>query len=105
MKLLQTISLNLLCVAAIGFAGASIAQTPTSDQAKKDMNAQKKDPLAMQSSGGDEWNSLKGHEKGYVAKEDAPVNSWLALNFANCDKDSDGKVTEMEYTKCQRPQR
>jgi hypothetical protein len=107
MKFRQTVSLNLLCMAAFGFAAvAANAQTPpTSDQAKKDMSAQKKDPLAIQGSGGENWDSIKGHEKGYVAKEDAMPNSWLAVNFANCDKDQDGKVTEMEYTKCQTPMR
>lgn len=106
MKLRQTVSLNLLCIAAIGFAAGVAAQTPqTSTDAKDDMSAQKHDPLAIQGSGGDEWNALKGHEKGYVSETDAPPNSWLALNFKNCDKDQDGKVTEMEYTKCQKPQR
>lgn len=33
--------------------------------------------------------------------ETAP-NSWLAANFRPCDKDSDGKVTEAEYTACQK---
>lgn len=94
-------TLSLLIVAAFGFAGASFAQTPpTSDQAKKDMQAQKTDPLSMQSSGAEDWSMLKGHEKGYVEKSDAVSNSWLESNFASCDKNSDGKLTEAEYTKC-----
>ena len=94
--------------AAVGFCATVSAQTttpPTSDQARQEMNNQKQDPLAVQSSGGEDWNMIQGHEKGYLAKSDAQPNSWIAVNFANCDKDQDGKVTEMEYTKCQRPQR
>ena len=64
------------------------------------MEQQKTDPLAMQGSGGDDWSMLKGHEKGYVEKMDALPNSWLEHNFASCDKNSDGKLTEAEYTKC-----
>jgi hypothetical protein len=75
---------------------------PTSDQAKKEMQSNKKDPLAIQSSGPEDWSMLKGHEKGYVSKSDALPNSWLEHNFQKCDADQDGKVTEAEYTKCQK---
>lgn len=115
MKLRHALSLNLLLIGTVGFAAASIAQTsppsdqeqtpPTSDQAMKEMGQQKKDPLAVQGSGGENWDALKGHEKGYVAMTDAQPNSWLAHNFKNCDKDQNGKVTEAEYTMCQKPQR
>jgi hypothetical protein len=111
------IMLNALIVASIGVAASSFAQTdssaaqqgtstpPTSSQAKKEMQQNKQDPMMMQSSGGEDWSMLKGHEKGSISKADAPKNSWLASNFAKCDADQDGKVTEAEYTKCQRPQR
>lgn len=111
------IVLNALIVASVGIAASSFAQTdssagqqgtqtpPTSNQAKKEMQQNKQDPMMMQSSGGEDWSMLKGHEKGSIAKADVPQNSWLATNFATCDKDQDGKVTEAEYTKCQRPQR
>lgn len=106
MKLRHALSLNLLLIGTVGFTAATIAQTPpTSDQAMKDMNQQKKDPLAVQGSGGENWDSLQGHEKGYVAMTDAQPNSWLAQNFKNCDKDQNGKITEAEYTMCQKPQR
>ena|GEM_PF-3151393 len=102
MKLRQIVSVNLLVMAALGFAGATLAQDtpPTAEQAKKDMKEQKTDPLMMQGSGGGEWNTLKGHEKGYLMKSDAAPNSWLEHNFMNCDKDTNGKVTQDEYTKC-----
>lgn len=117
MKLRHALSLNLLLIGTVGFAAGSIAQTsppsddpqtpPTSDQAMKEMKGmgQTKDPLAVQGSGGEDWNALKGHEKGYVAMTDAQPNSWLAHNFKNCDKDQNGKITEAEYTMCQKPQR
>ncbi|HKE49777.1 MAG TPA: hypothetical protein VKB52_17055 [Rhodanobacteraceae bacterium] len=103
MKLRQIVSMNLLLASALGFAGAASAQEtpPTSDQAKQEMNEQKTDPLMMQGSSGGEWSTIKGHDKGYLTKDDAQPNSWLAHNFANCDKDRDGKITEKEYMKCQ----
>ena len=73
------------------------------NQAKKDSNA--KEPLSLQSSGPETWNMLKGHEKGAIAKADAVPNSWLATNFSSCDKDGNGKVTESEYTACQKAQK
>ena len=95
----------LLCIAALGFAAGISAQTPpTADQAKKEMNAQKKDPLAVQGSGPEEWSMVKGHEKGFVMEADALPNSWLATNFKTCDEDQNGKITENEYTKCQKKQ-
>ena len=73
---------------------------PTADQARGDVANQKQDPLAMQTSGAQDWNSLSGHDKGYVTRSDALPNSWLATNFSNCDKDQDGKVNESEYDQC-----
>ena len=103
MKFQRIVPLNLLCIAAIGVASSVAAQTPqTSADAKKEMSAQQKDPLAIQGSGPEEWNAVKGHEKGYVAKADALPNSWLAMNFTKCDADQNGKITEAEYTKCQK---
>jgi hypothetical protein len=86
-------------------AGAAVAQTPpTASEAKKDVQAQKQDPLAIQSSSAEDWSMLKGHDKGYVTKGDALPNSWLAQNFVNCDTDRDGKVTQAEYDKCRKKQ-
>lgn len=92
-----------LFAALAALAMPAFAQTPeTSSDAKKDMNAQKQDPLMMQESAPMTWNMLKGHEKGYVAMNDLPSNSWLATNFKSCDKNSDGQVTESEYAACQK---
>ena len=99
--------LSALCaIATLAAAGAAFAQTPpTADEAKQDVNAQKQDPLAMQTSSPQEWNTLSGHDKGFIAKGDALPNSWLAQNFVNCDKDQNGKVSESEYQDCTKKQR
>ena len=96
-------------VLGAGVAGAQQDARSSQAQDQAAQNAMKsntqKDPLAMQGSGGPEWDSLKGHDKGYVLKQDALPNSWLALNFTKCDKDRNGKVTDKEYEKCRNPQR
>lgn len=92
-------------IVALGFvvlAAPAFSQTPpTTQAAKKDVNAQKKDPLMMQESAPVDWTMIKGHDKGFVTMDEAAPNSWLAANFKPCDKNSDGKVTEAEYTACQ----
>jgi len=100
-------SLTLLIAVAMGFAGATaIAQEtpPTSDQATQEnqemQQQQQTEPLGMQGSAPEDWSMLKGHDKGYLEKNDALPNSWLESNFESCDKDRDGKITESEYTKC-----
>ena len=91
-------------IVALGFvalAAPAFAQTPpTAQDAKKDMNAQKTDPLMMQESSPPDWATLKGHEKGFITLDDAMPNSWLAANFKPCDKNSDSKVTQAEYSEC-----
>jgi len=67
-------------------------QTPT--------QAAQKDPHNIQSSGPEDWTMVNGHDKGFLTKEDAIPNSWLAQNFSSCDKDGDGKVTQAEYDSC-----
>ena len=102
MKLTSLTALTLLIVSSLSFAQTT---PPTEESGQENMNAAQKDPHTLQGSGGDEWSMLKGHEKGYLSKQDAEPNSWLALNFTSCDKNKDGKVTEAEYTKCQNPMR
>ena len=98
--------LSLICGLLLATsAAAAIAQTPpTASEAKKDVHSQKQDPLSIQNSAPEDWNMIKGHDKGYVTKQDALPNSWLATNFVNCDADRDGKVTQAEYQKCQKKQ-
>jgi hypothetical protein len=60
------------------------------------------EPMSMQGSAAEDWTMVKGHDKGYITKKDALPNSWLAQNFASCDTDKDGKISEAEYQKCQK---
>ena len=62
--------------------------------------AAQKDPHNIQSSGPEDWAMVKGHDKGYLTKDDAMPNSWLAQNFSSCDKDQDGKISQAEYDSC-----
>jgi hypothetical protein len=78
---------------------------PTAEAARKDMNANKQDPLAMQGSDAKDWATVEGHDKGFIAKDEALPNSWLALNFVNCDKNQDGKVDKQEYEDCAKKRR
>jgi hypothetical protein len=75
---------------------------PASPTANPDPTARSQDPTAMQGSGPEDWNMVKGHDKGYITKTDALPNSWLAQNFSSCDADKDGKISEAEYQKCQK---
>ena len=75
---------------------------PTAPTANPDPTARSQDPAAMQGSGPEDWSMLKGHDKGYISKTDALPNSWLAQNFASCDTDKDGKISQAEYQKCQK---
>lgn len=93
-----TLALGFAVLSAPAFAQQT---PPTTQDAKKDMNAQKQDPLMMQESAPADWAMVKGHEKGFVTMTEAAPNSWLAANFKPCDKNSDGKVTEAEYSACQ----
>lgn len=86
------ILLSLIVTSPAAFAQSS---HNSSDPAKQD-------PLSMQGSAPEDWEMAKGHEKGYLTMQDAQPNSWLAQNFKSCDADKDGKVTQAEYTKCQK---
>ena len=67
-------------------------ETPTQAAAK--------DPHNIQSSGPEDWAMVKGHDKGFLTKDYAMPNSWLAQNFSSCDKDQDGKISQAEYDSC-----
>ncbi len=56
----------------------------------------------MQESAPADWTMIRGHENGFLTMDETAPNSRLAANFRPCDKNSDGKVTEAEYTACQK---
>ncbi len=75
--------------------------TPTDSMANETpTQAAQKDPHNIQSSGPEDWSMVKGHDKGFLTKEDVMPNSWLAQNFSSCDKDQDGKISQAEYDSC-----
>jgi hypothetical protein len=90
----------IVLTAMIATSFAAAAQSGGSKNNPSD--PAKQDPLTMQGSAPEDWDMTKGHDKGYLTKEDAQPNSWLAQNFKSCDADHDGKVTQAEYTKCQK---
>lgn len=103
---MKTIAMTALLTLATATAFAQQPATPpapTKDRAAANDSKEKakQDPYAVQGSGAPVFSMLKGHEKGHVTLEDAEENSWLAGNFAKCDKDKDSKVTEAEYDACQ----
>jgi len=100
-KISHVCALGLLMFSAAAFAQA----TDAAKDASKDVAANKVDPMSVQGSGGMDWKTVSGNDKGYLMMKDAPANSWLAMNFKKCDADSNGKITELEYGKCQNPQR
>lgn len=104
MKLSPVYALLIVAMACPAFAQTSPPATspPPTGSTENDTptEAAQKDPHNMQSSGPEDWSMVQGHDKGYLTKQDAMPNSWLAQNFSSCDKDSDGKVTQAEYDSC-----
>ncbi len=90
----------ILAVAFSSMTASAFAQNSKSSNNPND--PAKQDPLTMQGSAPEDWTTVKGHEKGFLTAQDAQPNSWLAQNFKSCDKDHDGKVTQDEYTKCEK---
>lgn len=82
-------------------AVAAPAERSAATAAQQEKEKAKQDPYAVQGSGPHKFDQLKGHEKGYLTLKDVEANSWLAGNFAKCDQDKDGRLTEKEYDACQ----
>jgi hypothetical protein len=95
---MRTNSIAIALIGALGVATAGHAQTDKNNP----NDPARQDPLTMQGSAPEEWTQAKGNEKGYLTMQDAQPNSWLAQNFKSCDKNGDGKVTQDEYTKCEK---
>ena len=104
MKLSPMYTLLIVAMACPAFAQTSPPATnapPTDSTASQTpTEAAQKDPHNIQSSGPEDWSMVNGHDKGYLTKQDAMPNSWLAQNFSSCDKDGAGKVTQAEYDSC-----
>ncbi len=48
------------------------------------------------------FDSLDTSHQGYLTRQNAATDSWLASHFSQCDADRDGRVTRAEYTACSR---
>jgi hypothetical protein len=46
------------------------------------------------------WKTMDIHKSGYLTAEDVKSHQWLSKNFARCDSNHDGHLTETEYGSC-----
>jgi hypothetical protein len=53
----------------------------------------------MQKDGRPDFKKVDMKNQGYVTSSEVK-NPWVKKNFAKCDADRDGKLTEAEYTAC-----
>ncbi|HJU06949.1 MAG TPA: hypothetical protein VJ727_00495 [Rhodanobacteraceae bacterium] len=48
------------------------------------------------------FDSLDTTHQGYLTRQNAATDSWLASHFSQCDADRDGRITRAECTACSR---
>lgn len=101
MKTSMLITCALLACSSFAAVAATPVERAAAAAAQQEKEKAKQDPYAVQGSGPHKFDQLKGHEKGYLTLKDVEANSWLAGNFAKCDQDKDGRLTEKEYDACQ----
>jgi hypothetical protein len=46
------------------------------------------------------FNTLDDNNNGYLTAHDVKSNKWFAKNFARCDSDHDGHLSQQEYANC-----
>ncbi len=47
-----------------------------------------------------DFQGLDTQKRGYITLADAGNHAWLKENFARCDTNHDGKLTQQEYSQC-----
>ena len=47
-----------------------------------------------------EFASLDQNNHGYLTTDDVKYNKWLSANFARCDTNHDGHLSQQEYANC-----
>jgi hypothetical protein len=47
-----------------------------------------------------EFRTLDINNRGYLTADDIKSNKWLSSNFARCDADHDGHLSQQEYANC-----
>jgi hypothetical protein len=46
------------------------------------------------------FGSLDQNNHGYLTMDDVKYNPWLSANFARCDTNHDGRLSQQEYANC-----
>jgi hypothetical protein len=46
------------------------------------------------------WKTMDTQNSGYLTAKDVKSHQWLSQNFARCDLNHDGHLTETEYASC-----
>jgi hypothetical protein len=80
-----------------------MATTPTAGQDKATGNdLVSSDKSQMQKGAGTrpDFSTLDTKSNGYLTAHDVKSNKWLAKNFARCDSDHDGHLSQQEYANC-----
>jgi len=47
-----------------------------------------------------DFKTLDTKNNGYVTAQDVKSNKWVSKNFARCDTDHDGQLSQKEYAAC-----
>jgi hypothetical protein len=47
-----------------------------------------------------DFASLDQNNHGYLTMDDVKYNTWLSANFARCDTNHDGHLSQQEYANC-----
>lgn len=58
--------------------------------------------MPQQASHQPQFATLDKRHHGYVTKKEVRHDAWLKKNFARCDTDHDGQVSQSEYQSCTR---
>ena len=82
--------------------------TPTQQQQQQvpPQNAQPRSGTSQQRDGTQQtgaptpFDTLDPTHAGYIMRDQANSDVWLAQHFAQCDADGDARVTRQEYAKC-----
>lgn len=117
---------SLLIALPLGllFAGAAMAQQPTTqqdptttqdqqqsqdmqmerDRARSDSTMQhdRMNPAARSAARNPTFDQLDSQHHGYLMRTDVRRDAWLASHFSQCDTNSDAQLSRSEYDACRR---
>jgi hypothetical protein len=84
-------------------AKAEDPEMPTAghdDATGKDVITPDSTPAAKANTPHPEFRTLDINNRGYLTADDIKANKWLSANFARCDADHDGHLSQQEYANC-----